>query len=338
MNRYKTYIFFLIATFLSLKSFCISPSVRIEDKIRIKEAISIRDHLGENIWKGISKVPFALVLVTKEYEYLFYHPNPSSDFSFLEKDTITNTSIYYRKTQFPVSFEATFPAVNGISCIVIGTPENTQSKHSSRWLLTVLHENFHQYQASQPNHYLKVEALGLSNGDTSGMWQLNYPFPYKNGLVESCYKDYTEALFAAIQNRNTKQFETLYKQFLQKRQKFKNILSEKDYTYFSFQIWKEGIARYTEYKYLQALQTYEISEAFERLKDYKPFSQVKKELENNESSKLSDWKLPERKRIVFYSVGWAEGLLLDQVNPNWRQHYFSEPFQLEKIFRQNYHN
>ena len=50
-------------------------------------------------------------------------------------------------------------------------------------MLTVLHEHFHQLQQSQPGYFQGVEALGLSGGDQTGMWMLNYPFPYKTPAV-----------------------------------------------------------------------------------------------------------------------------------------------------------
>ena len=46
------------------------------------------------------------------------------------------------RRQFPTAIQATFPAVNGINTIVIGEPEQTSQKTSTRWVVTALHEHF----------------------------------------------------------------------------------------------------------------------------------------------------------------------------------------------------
>lgn len=111
---------------------------------------------------------------------------------------------------------------------------------------------------------------------------------------------------------------------------FKKSLSPKDYSYFSFQLWTEGVARYTEYKYLEALQDYEPSSEFKALDDYMPFTSLKEQFIQGETKKLKDWTLAEHKRTVIYSLGLAEGMVLDRLRPNWRAYYFSEKFNIKK--------
>src|SRR5205823_11170202 len=50
--------------------------------------------------------------------------------------------------------------------------------------ISMLHEHFHQLQDSQPNSYAETEALNLSHGDQTGMWMLNYAFPYDSPEVK----------------------------------------------------------------------------------------------------------------------------------------------------------
>ena len=56
-------------------------------------------------------------------------------------------------------------------------------KTSTPWVVTMLHEHFHQLQDSQPNVFQDVMALDLAGGDQTGMWMLNYPFPYKDEKI-----------------------------------------------------------------------------------------------------------------------------------------------------------
>jgi len=174
-----------------------TPKMRYEDKIRIREAINISKQMGEKIWNGINKVPFVILLVTDSLEFLVNHPYPSDDFKLSEDDKILNTKILYRKRLFPDFYLATFPAVNGVNCIVVGTPEKT-NKNSSDWTITLLHEHFHQYQFTSQHYYDKVNALDLSGDDETGMWQLNYAFPYDNSNVIEQFKKYTSALLKVI--------------------------------------------------------------------------------------------------------------------------------------------
>jgi len=76
-----------------------------------------------------------------------------------------------------------------ISTIVVGQAENTSAKTSSSWVITVLHEHFHQLQDSQPNFYSDVNALNLARGDQTGMWMLNYAFPYERTEVQEAVCD-----------------------------------------------------------------------------------------------------------------------------------------------------
>ena len=46
-----------------------------------------------------------------------------------------------------------------------------------------MHEHFHQLQWAQPEYLKAIDDLGLSKGDATGMWMLNYPFPYDNPEV-----------------------------------------------------------------------------------------------------------------------------------------------------------
>ncbi len=183
-----------------------APTMRNEDKIRIREAISISNQVGNNIWKGINEVPFVVLLVTDSTEFLINHPYPSKDFKLSENDTILNTKIFYRPRQFPVWYLATFPAVNGVNCIVVGTPEKT-NKNSTDWTITLLHEHFHQYEFTSPGFFKSVDSLELAGGDQTGMWQLNYVFPYDDVIVGEQYKKFASALYNALVNINKKNFE-----------------------------------------------------------------------------------------------------------------------------------
>ncbi len=304
------------------------PKMRYEDKIRIREAMIISKTYGDKIWKGINEIPFVVLLVTDSIEFLVNHPYPSDDFKISEYDEITGTKIMYRPRQFQLWFLATFPAVNGVNCIVVGTPENAK-KNSTDWTITLLHEHFHQYQFTSKDYYAEVNALNLSGGDETGMWQINFKFPYDSVLVIEQYKKYTTALSKALASLNTPSFTKDFAAYKTERNKFKEVLKPNDYKYFSFQIWQEGIARYTEYKFIEALTSYKPSNEFFMLSDKTPFYIYSQNFYNAQAKELTALDLAKDQRVCFYAIGFAEGLLLDYQSKNWKDNYLKNKFFVE---------
>ena len=305
------------------------PQMRKEDKIRIREAINISNRFGDVIWPGINDVPFVVLFVTDSIEFLINHPYPSADFKISEEDSLLKTKIFYRKRQYPKTFLATFPAVNGVNCMVVGTPENT-GKNSTDWIITLLHEHFHQFQYTQKDHYASVAGLDLANGDETGMWQLNYPLPYDSLPISSQYSKYTRAMSNAVSAINNKDFRKLLRQYTYERKKLIGLFKPSDYKYFSFQLWQEGIARYTEYKFLEVLNDYTPSIEGAALPDFISFNKFRKQFLKQHLGSVTALKFETDKRVCFYDIGLAEGMLLDKRNPQWRSEYFTTRFFLEK--------
>jgi hypothetical protein len=327
--KMKTNLIFLLQLYSFYTFGQVSPELREADRIRIKEANIISSKYGDNIWKGYNDVPFIIILVTDSIEFLIDHPNPSDDYIFLINDEVLDSKIYYLKTQFNPQFLATFPAVNGLSCIVVGTPENT-NKNSSEWIITLLHEHFHQYQSTHPGYYENINQLSLSGGDQTGMWMLNYPFPYESIAIKDQFKSFTESLYLSVTSINNKDFEKKLMLYIKERERLKNVMPAADYRYFSFQLWQEGLARHTEYIFLDLLKNYTPSKEISALPDFEPFGALKKKMYDEEMKKLKENNLDQSQRNSFYTVGFAEGILLDKLNKDWRSRYFEDMFYIER--------
>ena len=309
------------------------PSISATDRIRLAEAFRLADEIGNDVWPKWSKAPLAVLLVTPDYEFLIRHPKPSDDFAKLAYDPVLKSDVYYRKRTFPKTFLATFPAIKGsmISTIVVGQAENTWVKTSTPWVITLLHEHFHQLQDSPPNFYADVGALNLAHGDQTGMWMLNYAFPYDRKEVQDQFALMSRLLADVIRSPKAERTKKV-RDYLEARRKFQSMISTDDYRYFSFQFWKEGIARYTEYQVARvAVAKYRPSKEFVGLKDYRSFADVAKTTYDGIFYQLLTQKLGESKREVVYSFGAAEGLLLDEVNPRWRRRYFKDKFDLVNL-------
>jgi hypothetical protein len=297
----------------------------------IREAKLIADIHGEQIWKGFSTAPFIIILVTDSIEYLIYHPQPYPDFKFFYRDSILNADVYVRSRTYPKEWLATFPAVNGVNCIVVGTPKNTGRTYTN-WMITLLHEHFHQFVNSRPGYYEAVDKLNLSRGDQTGMWMLNYPFPYDSTQIINQYQKFTKGLADAVSKSSNKDFKKLLNVYLKEKQVFKKLLKPEDYRYFSFQLWNEGLATYTEYKFLEILSSYKFSAAIRAVKNLMPLPQYKKEFFKAQMLSLKELQIQQDKRICFYPIGFAEGLLLDISNKGWRNKYFTDKFNTDNYF------
>lgn len=324
-----------ILTFDSICNGQVLPKIDYEDKIRIREAKRMADRSGDSVWKGFKQTLFPVLLITDSVEFLIDHPYPSADFNFLQEDTVIKSKVYFRKRVFPVNMLATFPAVNGLSCVVVGTPANT-NKNTTEWIVTLLHEHFHQVQFNWPDYFTGVDKLNLSGGDQTGMWQLNYNFPYTHARVARGYRAYRRSLLKAVSQKEKPGFDVHFKRYLRKRKKFKRLLDPADYRYFSFQIWQEGIARYTEYKLLQTLSEYQPSKEVQQLRDFVSFGKYKGMLYQKQQELLGTLELKKNKRLCFYTIGFAEGLLLDVINPGWKSTYFINKFFIEEYFKNDF--
>ena len=311
------------------------PSMTDVDRIRLAEAFRLGESIGDRIWKDWDKAPFAVLLVTPDYEFLIRHPKPSQDFTLLGYDSLLKSNVYFRNRTQRADFLATFPAIKGslIPTIVVGQAENTTAKTSTAWVVTLLHEHFHQLQYSQPTYYADVNSLDLSGGDQTGMWMLNYAFPYGKQEVEEKFSALSKLLVDAINAKGKADRSMRLSAYLQARRQFQQMLSPADYRYFSFQLWQEGIARYTEYQAAKLAATrYKPGKEFRALKDFTPFEQAASSTYERIFKQLLTQKIGKSQRDIFYPFGAAEGLLLDEVNPSWRSRYFADKFDLSKYF------
>ncbi|MGA9354921.1 MAG: hypothetical protein WBV46_14620 [Terriglobales bacterium] len=303
-----------------------TPQLPEKDAIRIREFYRLNGRIADDVWPGWSRTIGPLLLVTKEGEFLTHHPDTPSDFERIGE------GFYARPRQFSVNLLATFSAFGPQSVIVIGEPENTEAKTSTPWLITLMHEHFHQLQDSQPGMMEATKGLGLAHGDETGMWMLNYPFPYEKPEVTRSFADLRKLLLEALGEKKDARFRKLAGQYAAERKKFFSQLGPDDRKYFSFQLWKEGIARYVQVKSAEAAAGYQPTPEFAALPDYEPFASYAKRFRGDTMRELGEADLAKWKRTVVYSFGACEGFLLDRVNAKWRDDYFERPFTLDPYF------
>ena len=94
-----------------------------------------------------------------------------------------------------------------------------------------------------------------------------------------------------------------------------------DDRYLAFQMWQEGVARYTELQAARfAAAHFTPSADFRALPDFVPFDAAAERIEAGIHAGLRA-PLGRDRRVAFYPVGAATALLLDETLPGWRSPY-----------------
>lgn len=263
---------------------------------------------GEAIWPGYGTAPFEFLLVEPTVETLLCRTSVPAGFAAAGEDKATGCARFSRaRTPLSDSLLAAMPLFGPPATIVMGTPETTGRTQAS-WLRTILHEHFHQWQFSLPDYFARTSALGLKEGDETGMWVLNYPFPYERADVIAAQAAASNALADAVAARGTADFRKKLDAYLDKRAAFRSAVSEKDWRYIDFQLWQEGVARWTEIELGKAYPDATVAESAAKL-------------EQRTLDELRKPDLAGQKREFVYAYGAAEAMLLEACGSEWRQKY-----------------
>jgi hypothetical protein len=305
------------------------PKLQATDRVRLAEALRLSDELSARLWPGWEHTPLRLLLVTDSAEFLLGHPQGASDFTPQGVDPFLAREVWIRGRQFPPSLLATFP-FDGTPTIVVGTAERT-AKHSPGWVLTLLHEHFHQWQYTQPDYYAGLERLQLAHGDSTGQWMLNYPFPYGSPPVEQSTRELALSVLKALDADSAGKQRAL-KEVVRVRNALQSRVSPEEYRYLEFQLWQEGVARFLEYaSAIEAAKLPPPNPEFQRLRDYESYGTVAQRMRQDLHRELQQLDLARQGRVAFYPLGAGIALLLEETRPDWKTEYTRHPFALAAL-------
>jgi hypothetical protein len=300
------------------------------DRVRLAEGRRLAARICDQLWPGWGRAVFQVLLVGDSTEYLLDSHRPPDAFTSLGYDSVLGAEVWARPRRFPPTLLATFPAVGGIPTIVIGSATRT-GKSSTAWILTLLHEHFHQWQYSRPGYQDGVSRLGLARGYTTGQWMLNYPFPYDSAPVQRAVRTLAASLLQALDARPDTRARALAA-VREDQAALRKLLTAADYRYLEFQLWQEGVARFTEYAAARAaVHAGNPNADFRSLPDYQPYDQASDSALRGLRRELAQLDLAQQRRVTFYPIGAAWALLLDQTRPDWKRVYARQPFTLPDL-------
>ena len=280
----------------------ISPTLLASIRLARDQANSV----GGRFWPDFGKAPFGFLVTLANREVLFCHSADVQGFTRLPPDPTTTCDLQERASVFPKNLLAAMPAIDGISTIVMGTPEAT-GRSPADWTQTIFHEHFHQYQSTFDSYYSRLNDLGLTNGDSTGMWMLNYPFPYANtSFAEALASASTSLRRAVVSGRST--VNRRVHDYLRARDALEGVVSPDEWKYFELELWTEGVARWTEI---------EISE---RTSD-KRLQASGSAMRKRTIAALTSMKPRQLRREIVYPYGAAEAMLLERCAPDWHRGY-----------------
>jgi len=275
---------------------------------RVAEVRRFAQAEGEALWPGYGSAPFEFLLVDAKEEILLCRDLIPSGFKAAGYDREAGCKRAVRpRSGLPDNLLAAMPLFGPPSTIVMGTPETTGRTQAS-WIRTILHEHFHQWQNALPSYYARTSALGLTSGDQTGMWMLNYPFPYDRPEVVAAQSAASNALADAVAARGTADFRAKLDAYLAKRSTFQAAVSARDWRYAELQLWQEGVARWTEIQLGKSYRDEAVATSAATL-------------EERTLKALREPDLAGQKREFAYAYGAGEAMLLAACGPKWREHY-----------------
>ena len=296
----------LVLTAVAASALASAPTPTTGADLALLQSIA-RTH-GEALWPGLGAAPFGLLLVEERQETLLCHPAAPPGFTAAGRDEATGCDRLVRpRSNLDAGLLAAMPIFGPPSTIVVGTPA-AAGVSRERWRLAILHEHFHQWQDDLPHIHARIAELGLAGGDETGMWMLNYAFPYEDAAVGEAFAQASRALAAAVAARGSDAFPARLADYLERRRALAAAAGGRNWRYFEFQLWKEGVARWTEI-------------ALGRASDDAALRAEAGLLEREMVGEVGRPDLAPRRRLAVYAIGTGEAMLLEACDPGWRMAY-----------------
>jgi hypothetical protein len=307
-----------VLAFLAALALVATPQPPPEPERRlIAEAQTIVRSEGDHAWPGLSQAPLPILLIGPEQETLFCGP-ATKGFQNTGFDPVTRCAMQARPRELPVDLAAATDLGN-VSVIQMGVPAALEATQGE-WIVTFLHEAFHQYQSILPGYATAVEGVRAKLGRTGGQWMLDYPFPYSDPNVKAAFAAMTSSAARFLAAKDDTQANAAIRDYVRARNLARDAVGADHWLYYEFQVGQEGVARWAELRFAGAAG-----------RDRPDIAAIGQErtaglatsLRAIDSQGVNIWK-----RSVFYVLGAIEASMLEKVRPKWQLEYVANPFSM----------
>ena len=291
------------------------PPVNVRGMIRDVRQIVARS--GDRVWRGYSRTSIPLLLVEPTRETLFCSP-PLQGFTASGVDPVTGCDLQTRPRETPIDISATTD-VEGRPTIQIGLPD-AFGWSRGQWIVTVLHESFHEFQSTLPGYDKAVDRARRQLGKGGGEWMLDYPFPYAKRDVVTAFGRMDASALAFLEAPPDQDVGRLVADYVDARRAARAIVGTKDWRYYEVQVGQEGVALWTELTLAKIAgdSDREIAAVAEDRQGGLATS-----LRSIAKQGLGKWR-----RGSFYIFGAIEAKMLERVRPDWQDTYRQSPLSV----------
>ena len=315
--------------------------------ILLREAFHLVSQVGSELWTGWANVPLAVLIIDDKYEFLVTTPpdwHPSPAFVTTEQRFL-GRPVYRRRATLPRALRAAFP-IDGLPAAVVGAWQ-PKEESPNEWAVTLVHEWFHVLQMNR-DEQTKVGQLALGRVSYPSL-QLDYPFAYGDDDIGNAIHLLGQALYdfwsrsrtlpRAVQRTFVAQTAWAALQNLETVVTLK--YGKEAYSYFRYQTWKEGVARYSQVKVsLHAAD----KENHGHFRPMPGFSQLQGNMSYarlwEEVTRTNYWMMRTPATsgagdpTSFYGIGHGLAELLDVIHPDWKERYFEPGVWLDDLIEE----
>ena len=336
-----------------------------EEIAHVQELLHLHKTLGNDVWPGWGEADTPIVVYNEAYTFLFNYsgdppvgwaegpaqPVQGNTWEVVDGGIVAQRPYYRQKLadgESPQAFalligEDWGAALTTKAWMKISLTENIKQElppflqpifpymlfvnqlinSSEHYVALFAHETFHAFQAEQkPDQFAAAE--------NATRWQEQYPW-FDDTFI-AAWQTELDLLTNALEATSVDEQKESTRQFLQQRQTRRNManLSPELIAYEQQREWLEGTAKYVE---LTSWQAASQTKGFESLlmsdSDFDQYNNFEQQWQQElaQMGRMADDEGDGR----FYYTGWAQATLLDQLMPNWKTRYLTEPISLESL-------
>lgn len=319
-----------------------SSQLSAVDKARLSEALHLKTTLGDQVWQGWGSTEIPVIVWNRSYEFLANYEGETPSGWSIAEDELNGRPYFQQKANEPQNFAvrvdeswaASIATKQETDVFLINTfqhvlpapvkqifPYRILIQPSETQIGGLLHETFHVYQFLRaPARITKAESIHKLEDQYESF---------------SALKKESAILADALKAKTQAEKIDLVRQFLATRdaRRKDSNLSADLIDYERLLEWEEGTAKYTEVAILkQASETtdYQSLPEMKNDADFKEYQNFKQRW----SQELIQLRYPTSLgETEFYMTGLAQGFLLDELMPGWKEQYWKDDVFLEDLLR-----